>query len=302
MTTALRLGLALALTLGCAGTPRTEGRAARPETVAFQGNIPHRPGRHPFTLTVDRRARRAEVLVPASPAPGLRPVVLALRGTGCDADSLLDEAGLQPFADVHGAIVLAPTPEAQSRGDWDHADGTCYWDTTTLDPNVNNDILFARALLSAAWRDLRGDPARTYVLGHSNGAFFAVALSSVLRNRFAAMATNAGGLVPCATTASCAFVAPRGTCEDFAAHPNRCRCTGPTQPVRLTRGLPPAFIAHGTADPTVTVLYSCALAAGLQRVGSAVELALRPGEAHTVGADFATRAWTFFARHRLEAP
>lgn len=50
------------------------------------------------------------------------------------------------------------------------------------------------------------------------------------------------------------------------------------------------------------MLYSCALAAGLRRVGSAVELALRPGEAHTVGADFAPRAWAFFARHRLESP
>lgn len=163
--------------------------------------------------------------MPAAVTPGLRPVVLALRGTGCDADSLLDEAGLQPFADVHGAVVLAPTPEAQRHGDWDHSDGTCYWDTTDLDPNVNNDILFARALLSAAWRDLRGDPARTYVLGHSNGAFFAVALASVLRNRFAAMATNAGGLVPCATTASCAFVA-RG-------HLRRLR--GAPQPLPLHR-------------------------------------------------------------------
>jgi len=253
------------------------------------------------TLTVDRRSRTAEVLVPTE-GPGLRPVVLALRGTGCEPPNLMDEATLEPLARAHGAIVLAPLPVEQPGGDWDHSDGTCYWNTTNLDPDVNNDILLARALLRAAYRDLHGDPARTYVLGHSNGAFFTLTLATVLRDRFAAMATNAGGLVPCATTATCAFVANRGTCEEFAAAPNRCRCTGPTSPVRLIRGLPPAFISHGTADPTVTVLYSCALAAGLHRFGTQVELQLRPGQAHTVDSDFATRAWGFFAAHRLETP
>ncbi len=296
------LAMALGLLLGCTGSgSRAVGRAHGRDPVPFVGRVPTQAGRHRVTLTVDRRERQTEVVVPAA-RPGLRPVVIALRGTGCTPPNLLDEAALLPMAQLHGALLLAPLPVEQPRGDWDHTDPTCFWNTTDLDPDTNNDILLVRALLSVAYRDLGGDPTRTYVLGHSNGAFFTVALASVLRDRFAAMAANAGGLVPCPTTASCAFVANRGTCEDFAAHPNRCRCPGPARPVPLTRGLPPAFLSHGTADPTVTVLYSCALAAGLRRVGSTVELQLRPGDGHTVDSDFADRAWAFFARHRLETP
>ncbi|MBL8602473.1 MAG: prolyl oligopeptidase family serine peptidase [Myxococcales bacterium] len=287
---------------GCRAPLRTQnvGRAAHRDAPPFQGRFPREPGHHRVSFQVRQNTREVELWVPRlrddEPNP---PVVLALHGTGCTNTALVDDAHIERLALEGGAIVIAPRAEAQPAGDWDHDGEACYWNTTDHDPDTNPDLALVRALVAAAVRDLHGDEARTYVMGDSNGAFFTVTVAAVLRNRFAAMASNSGGLVPCPTTQSCHFVTNATQCEAVAQAPNRCHCAGPVHPVAITPGMPPAFVSHGTADTTVSVQYSCALAARLRATGVDVRVQLRPGDDHGIAPDFLQSAWAFLRRHRL---
>jgi poly(3-hydroxybutyrate) depolymerase len=294
----------LSLATGCvaAASPRRPSPpmpASARDPVAFEGVLPSSAGRHVARLTVAGLSRTLSVVVPRR-REAHPPLLVLLHGTNADGAGVLDECGAPPVAEEHGVVVVAPDSREPAAGDWDHADaGERFWETAPdRDPDHNPDLLLVRAAVAAAVRDLGVDPARVYVAGHSNGAFFALLVAATMPGRVTAFATNAGGLVRCATTQSCHFRAGQAAdCGRFASMPGWCRCDGPALPIAppASGRRPPAYVVHGTDDPTVTVAYSCALAAELRAAGHDVELALRPGEGHYCDGGFTAAAWAFFA-------
>jgi poly(3-hydroxybutyrate) depolymerase len=299
------LGLSLAAA-GCAGAP--SARVTTPpmspggdDPVTFQGSLGSAAGRRVARLRVAGLDRAVSVIVPAE-REAHPPLIVLLHGTNGDGEGILDECGAAEVAEARGVVLLAPSSREPDVGDWDHAEaGERYWETSGGDPARNPDLLLVRATIAAAVRDLRVDPTRVYVAGHSNGAFFALLVALTMPDRVAAFATNAGGLVRCASSQACAFRAGSvASCDRFRAMPGWCRCDGPALPMAPPRDgrRPPAYVVHGTDDPTVSVQYSCALASELRAAGHDVELDLRAGEGHYCDRGFTAAAWAFFARHR----
>lgn len=302
--------VALLLALSCASagtrTSATARSAARmtampPDTVAFEGRLDAAAGQHVARLTVGGVERSVTSIVPRR-REAHPPLIVLFHGTNGDAQGIIEECGAGPVAEEHGVVLLAPLSREPEAADWDrHEIGERYWETAPdVDPGHNPDLLLVRAAIAAAVRDLGVDPGRVYVAGHSNGAFFAYLAAMALHDRVTAFATNAGGLTHCESSQACAFRAGRAaSCERFATMPGWCNCSGPALPVAASRAgrRPPAYVVHGTDDPTVTVQYSCALASELRAAGHEVELELRPGEGHYCDSGFTAAAWAFFARH-----
>jgi poly(3-hydroxybutyrate) depolymerase len=300
----------LLATLGCATASaqprarRTDGPAVTvaPDTVAFAGSLPATPGRHSARLTVAGHARDVLVYVPRRHAPS-PPLVLALHGTNTEPQDMLDEAGAFAEAEAQGFVIVAPRARNDRGHDWDHPDNEGLWWSTfpDVDPDRNEDLLLVRAALSAATRDLRTDPSRAYVVGHSNGAFFALLVASVLHDRVAAWVSSSGGLCACADRTRCMFQGRGATCAALAASAGWCRCAGPAlaAPIPTTGRRPPALLTHGTGDEMVSAYYTCALAERLRAAGHSVRVDLRDGAPHVMPEDFMRYAWRFLATQRL---
>lgn len=272
-----------------------------PDTVAFTGELPSEAGRHGVQLMVDGFTRDVEVYVPAT--RGAHPPLLVMfHGTNEDGPTMMDNSNVQGVADTQGFIAVAPTAQDLDVGDWDHTDGARYWETyPATNPQQNPDLLLVRAILVAAIRAYGVDPDRVYALGHSSGGFFTILTAMALRDRIAAFAENSSGLVRCATTLDCGFQAPGGpdTCAAIRSMPGWCGCTGTEKPVPIptTGRQPAAYMGHGTADPLVSVYYTCQLEARLQGLGFTTETHLRIGDGHALPETFVMDAWPFLASH-----
>jgi predicted esterase len=83
--------------------------------------------------------------------------------------------------------------------------------------------------------------------------------------------------------------------------PGWCACTGPGKPgaVPTSGRIPPAYLAHGTSDPMVSVQYTCALYDRMHAAGAVTLIALRDGDGHVLPATFASDAWAFLSTQRL---
>jgi poly(3-hydroxybutyrate) depolymerase len=279
--------------------------SAAPDPVGFGGDLPTVAGRHRTLLRVAGLDREVALVIPERRPP--RPaLLLILHGTGGDGPGVTDECGALGLATHEGVIVAAPTARTMDGTDWDHpaASGETWWETQRVDPASNPDILLVRATLAAALRDLHVDPARVYLMGHANGAFLGLVVAMTLRQPFAGVALNAGGLVRCPASASCRFRG--GTVADCAAYPalpGWCAgCAGPPLPLGVSPAAPrvPFVLSHGTDDPDVSVQHTCALAAELRRADFPVSVQLRPGDGHLCDSDFVERSWRELAR--LAAP
>jgi|GEM_PF-2857385 len=294
----------LILAQGCVGAPSSHRAApgmapGGRDPTAFEGGLGGEAGRRVARLTVAGIERTVSVLVPRA-REAHPPLLVLLHGTNGNGEGIVDECGAAPVAEQRGFVLAAPDSREPTTGDWDHAEaGERYWETAPdRDPDHNPDLLFVRAVIAAAVRDLGVDPARVFVAGHSNGAFFAYLVAATMPDRVTAFATNSGGLVRCASSQSCAFRAGAAAdCGRFASMPGWCACSGPALPIEVPRAgrRPPAYIVHGTDDPTVSVQYSCALASELRAAGHEVELALRANEGHYCDRGFTAAAWSFFA-------
>ena len=142
----------------------------------------------------------------------------------------------------------------------------------------------------------------------SNGAFFAELVAAAFTNRVAALASSSGGLVRCQTTLTCGFqAAPPGratTCVSLRTQRGWCSCGaassgGAEKPTPVPVRMPPAYLAHGTADPLVSVQYTCELEERLQELGVEVLIALRAGGGHDLPSNFVSAAWRFLGTKRL---
>jgi poly(3-hydroxybutyrate) depolymerase len=249
---------------------------------------------------VNGEAREVALVVPERREPN-PPLVLFFHGTNGNGAGVLEEGAIPAVAEAHGVVVAAPTSRWLPDGDWDHPSGAeTYWDTSNQDLSRNPDLVLVRAVLESSARQYHHDPARVYVAGHSNGAFFALTVAMLLREEVAAFAENSGGLNRCRTTPSCRFRGRGTTCEALASQPGWCGCNGPALPLAVptTGRRPAAWLQHGTDDNMVSVEYTCALASALRGAGYEVEVRLNTGEGHYLPESFFRDVWPFFDAHR----
>ncbi|SNR23921.1 alpha/beta hydrolase [Blastococcus mobilis] len=178
-----------ALLAGCA-VPEREGRApdrrrggaelaVRPPTGAPEpGAEPVTPGDRPLGLV----AERDPVLhVPPGLVPGrAAPLLVSLHGAGGSAAAGL--ALLQPLADEHGLLVVAPA----SRG--------ATWDAVRDGYGPDADLI-GRAL-ETVFAMVPVDPERIAVAGFSDGASYALGLGLANGELFGRIVAFSPGFVP----------------------------------------------------------------------------------------------------------
>jgi len=281
-----------------AGTTTDSGTA---DNVSYSGSLRVVSGRSRQSLQVAGISRPMTVYLPSSriSAP---PLVMAFHGTGGNGDQVFDESGAQAMANSHGVVVIAPDSQWMSGGDWDHPSESGYWQTwPDVDPNHNVDLLLVRAIMVEAQRRFGVDAHRIYSIGHSNGAFFAQLVATQMATRIAGYGSSSGGLVQCATTQSCHFQGHGTTCDALRTQPGWCGCTGADKPgpVPTSGRIPPAYLAHGTTDPMVSVQYTCALSDRMRAANATSVVVLRDGDGHVLPSTFASDAWAFLSAYRL---
>lgn len=278
---------------------------ARPAPI-YAGHLATTPGFGLATLTIAGAARTVETYVPVQRAPSPA-LIIAFHGTSGGSHDLFDATELVELADQHGFVVASPLARmrGENDGDWDnHSGNDRYWETfPNTDPDANADLVLVRAIIADAQTSLGVDSQRVYVLGYSNGGFFALTAAVALSDEIAAFAEAASGLVRCASTGDCAFRGAGASCDALATQAGWCACDGPEKPIALAAGarVPPGHLAHNTWDDTVSVYYTCALAARMRALGADVVLDVwsDSGAGHAIARGFASAAWTFFAAHPL---
>ena len=129
-----------------------------------------------LTLSFAGKARTYYVFAPNS-AGTSAPMLLLLHGSGHNGMSLIDP--WKDIANKEGIILVAPDSSDPS-----------HWDQAADGPD------FIHAVVDAAKSKYSVDPRRVYLFGHSAGAVYALYLSVVQSEYFAATAIHAGTLLP----------------------------------------------------------------------------------------------------------
>lgn len=257
------------------------------------------------TLTVNGESRTVAFYVPNS-AGSSPPLVIAFHGTsGSPADWIdsasADPSGLETLADENGFVVAAPQARAFEEGDWDHEGfGDIYWETAApngSDPDLNADLMLVRSIISSARTTYSINTDRVYLLGFSNGGFFAILAAMALPNEIAAFAEAGSGLVTCATTRSCTATSSSTTCSTILSANPSCDCGESEKPITVpTSGrLVPGFLAHNNGDDTVSVYYTCNLEERMDTLGYSNDVLIGDADGHAYPEGFLSQAWTFIS-------
>ncbi|MFC2078856.1 alpha/beta hydrolase family esterase [Candidatus Bipolaricaulota bacterium] len=117
--------------------------------------------------------------------PKGRPVVLFFHGAGGTGLGLKKSAGMDSAADKHGLIAVYPDAAGEN---WAEGIGS------KPDRLGIDDLEFVRDLVESLESEFGVDPARIYVVGYSQGGFFAHRLAVDLPDRVAAYATVASSM------------------------------------------------------------------------------------------------------------
>lgn len=144
-----------------------------------------------LTLQHGGLERRYDLFVPPGNPKALRPLVVILHGHGGSAAHITGKAGKRSphnawldVAERERIILLVPdgAVSPDKRQGWND----CRKDTGT-NPSTD-DTGFLRALVEQTLRDYRGDPARVYVTGTSNGGFMSLRMALEAQDLIAAAA------------------------------------------------------------------------------------------------------------------
>jgi predicted esterase len=161
------------------------------------------------TLTSGEVERTFEVVLPADYDAGdVYPLVVVYHGFGGDIASMLDAAGLRPYADSHQVILVVPQGE--------DVGGTGGWDAFS-DPRTNLDLVLFDDLVTCASESFSVDPQRLHVTGMSNGGLFTGYLLATRSSVIASAAPMSGGMGLAPTdTSTLPVLALWGGESDFA--------------------------------------------------------------------------------------
>jgi polyhydroxybutyrate depolymerase len=170
----------------------------------------------PTTTTVRLDDRTALLYVPANRSSGTPVLVVALHGYTGDAQGGMDFLGLRSLADRRGFLVLAPqgTTDQEGHTFWNASRACCNFEGSAVD-----DSAYLSRVIASVASAYTIDPARVYLVGHSNGGFMAQRFACDHADQVAAIASVAGALD---TDAACE----------------------PAEPVSMVQ-------VHGTADETI---------------------------------------------------
>lgn len=172
----------------------------------------------PLPDTLGPSERPASLVVPpAHDGATALPLLIALHGYTGSAAQMDLYLGLSRIAEEEGFYLVLPdgTRDASGAPFWNATDACCDFASSDVD-----DVAYIRSLMDELEALAPVDPARVYVMGHSNGGFMTYRLACELSERITAVASLAG--------------------SDYG---NDTDCV-PTRPVSVLQ-------VHGTADTTV---------------------------------------------------
>ena len=168
-------------------------------------------------MTIEVDDRPVQVYLPTSrPSGATTALVVVLHGYTADAAGVVEYLGLHPLADQRGFVIAAPQGTTDSQGNtfWNASRACCNFEGSEVD-----DSGFLSRVIATVVATQGIDPARVYVVGHSNGAFMAHTFACEHADQVAAIASLAGAMD---ADAAC----------------------DPTQPVSVLQ-------VHGDADDTI---------------------------------------------------
>ncbi|HYH51127.1 MAG TPA: alpha/beta fold hydrolase [Acidimicrobiia bacterium] len=117
------------------------------------------------------------------------PLVVLLHGYTSNGERQAGYFGLPALADRAGFLLATPNGTRDRMGNrfWNATDACCDWFRTGVD-----DVAYLDAMIDEIAAEHPVDPARVFVVGHSNGAFMAHRYACDRSNRVAAIVTLAG--------------------------------------------------------------------------------------------------------------
>jgi len=207
------------------------------------------------TIMAGGQSRRYRLVTPASAGAGA-PLMVALHGMGVDSISLMPlYSGLDDMARRIGSVLVYP---ASLRNYWPLSFGA----------ELTTELTFLDALVGEMQNRFRTDPRRLYLLGMSNGGYFATVVAS-RRSRFlAGLAVHSGS----AGVLGVGF--------------------------QTTRKFP-VYVAHGGADPIINSRDGRWLAGMFERMGHPTQFEEVPGLGHLWARDQGVndRIWSHWQAH-----
>lgn len=160
------------------------------------------------------------LLVPDNYDPDVAaPLVLSLHGYGATGELQALYFGLTEDAQTRGYLVAMPDGliDGNQRRFWDATDACC---NSTGEPV--DDVTYLNAVLNDVVAQYNIDPARIYVIGHSNGGFMAHRLACEIGDRIAAILSLAGAnwenAADCPAENSVNVLQIHGTADDTIAY------------------------------------------------------------------------------------
>lgn len=184
--------------------------------------------------------------------------MIALHGMGVDSISLMPlYSGLDDLARAKGAILAYP---ASLRNHWPLSFGS----------ELSTELSFLDALVDHIQKEHGTDPRQIYLLGMSNGGYFALAVASRRSQHLAGLAIHSGS----------AGILGAG--------------------FRTARKFP-VYIAHGDADPILNVRDGRWLAGMFKRMDHPTQYEEIAGLGHIWARDQGVneRIWAHWRQHRV---
>lgn len=116
------------------------------------------------------------------------PLLMVLHGYGVTAAIQTGYLGVNALVDSQGVFLLAPNGTENSIGDqfWNATDACCAFGETV------DDVAYLRSLIEDVSSDYNVDPARVFVIGHSNGGFMSHRLACEASDLVTAVVSLAG--------------------------------------------------------------------------------------------------------------